>query len=175
VVAAPPPPRRTCAAALAATLGADASIGAAPDLAAGVTAGVELRSCDLSIAVEGQGSAPASRSVAGGGQVSSWAVLGAVVPCAYFGPFLGCAVAQGGALRVSSGGVADPRAEGTTAWAAGIRAGVLVPLTEAAFVRVRSDFLVAIEPIRLILHGEPAWVAPSVESTLGLDLGVRFR
>lgn len=158
-----------------ATFGAVASSGSAPDLAAGLSAGGHIRWRRLSLGVEGQVDAPASRSARGSGDVSAWPVLGAVVPCAYFGPFLACAVGQGGALRVSSGGVPDRRATWTGSWQAGARAGVLVLLGESVSLRIRSDLLVNLDRARLALRGAPVWTAPSLDSSLGIDAVVRFR
>ncbi|HTB77270.1 MAG TPA: hypothetical protein VK762_28695 [Polyangiaceae bacterium] len=169
------PPPATRPANFEATLGALVSSGSAPDLAAGLSAGAQVRWRHVSVGVEGQVEAPASRSVQGGGDVSAWPVLGAIVPCAYFGAFLACAVAQGGALRVSSGGVPDQRATWTALWQAGARAGVLIPVGEKVSLRVRSDLLVNLDRARLGLRGAPVWTAPSLDGSLGIDAVVRFR
>ncbi len=169
------PPPATRPADFEATLGAVASSGSAPDLAVGLSAGAQVRWRHVSVGVEGQVDAPASRSVQGG-DVSAWAVLGAVVPCAYFGPFLACAVAQGGALRVSSGGVPETHATWTGSWQAGARAGVLIPVGESLFLRVHSDLLVNLDRARLELRvGQVVWTAPLFDSSLGIDAVVRFR
>lgn len=120
--------------------------------------------------------APASRSLAGtgAGDVASWGVLGAIVPCAWFGPFEGCAMGHAGALRVSSDGAPDRSARWTTAWAAGARVGVLVHLDGAAFLRVHTDMLANITPVRLEIGGTNVWTAPRVESNVGMDVILRF-
>jgi hypothetical protein len=169
------PPPATRPANFEATLGALVSSGSAPDLAAGLSAGAQVRWRHVSVGVEGQVEAPASRSVQGGGDVSAWPVLGAIVPCAYFGAFLACAVAQGGALRVSSGGVPDQRATWTALWQAGARAGVLIAVGESVSLRVRSDLLVNLDRARLGLRGAQVWTAPSLDGSLGIDAVVRFR
>jgi hypothetical protein len=169
------PPPATSPADFEATLGALVSSGSAPDLAAGLSAGAQVRWRRISVAVEGQVDAPAARSVKGGGDVSAWPVLGAIVPCAYFGAFLACAVVQGGALRVSSGGVPDQRATWTALWQAGARAGVLIPVGESVSLRIRSDLLVNLDRARLGLRGAPVWTAPSLDGSLGIDAVVRFR
>ncbi len=169
------PPPATHPADFEATLGAVASSGSAPDLAVGLSAGAQVRWRHVSVGVEGQVDAPASRTVQGSGDVSAWPVLGAIVPCAYFGAFLACAVAQGGALRVSSGGVPDQRATWTALWQAGARAGVLIRVGESVSLRVRSDLLVNLDRARLGLQGAPVWTAPSLDGSLGIDAVVRFR
>jgi hypothetical protein len=157
------------------TLGAVASSGSVPDLAVGLSAGAQVRWRHVSVGGEGQVDAPSSRSAQGSGDVSAWPVLGAVVPCAYFGAFLVCAIAQGGALRVSSSGVPDQRATWTASWQAGARAGVLVPVGESLSLRVRSDLLVNLDRARLALRNEQVWTASSVGGSLGIDAVVRFR
>jgi hypothetical protein len=158
-----------------ATLGAVAASGSTPDLAVGLNAGAQVRWRHVSVGVEGQIDTPSSRSARGSGDVSAWPVLGAVVPCAYFGAFLACAVAQGGALRVSSGGVPDQRATWTASWQAGARAGVLIPVGESLSLRVRSDLLVNLDRVSLGLRGAPVWTAPLFGGSLGIDAVVRFR
>ena len=159
------------------TLGAVASNGSVPDLAVGLSAGAQVRWRHVSVGVEGQVDAPTSRSAQGkgSGDVSAWPVLAAIVPCAYFGAFLACAIAQGGALRVSSGGVPDQRATWTASWQAGARAGVLVPVGESLSLRVRSDLLANLDRARLALRNEQVWTASSVGGSLGIDAVVRFR
>jgi len=157
------------------TFGVLAAAGDAPDIAAGLDIGAQVRWRNVSIAVEGRVDAPATRAAKGGGDVSSWLALGAVVPCAYFGPFLACAVAEGGGVRVSSSGVPDRRAQWTGAWEAGGRVGVLVPVARGAFLRVRSDLLYNLDPTELELRGMPVWTATRFTSALGIDVVLRFR
>lgn len=170
-----PPPPATRRANFEATLGAVASSGGTPHLAAGLTAGAQLRWRRVSVGVEGQVDTPTSRSAKGGGEVSAWPVLGAIVPCAYFGAFLACAVAQGGALRVSGGGLPDRRATWTGSWQAGARAGVLIPLGESLSLRVRSDLLVNLDRASLGLRNTAVWIAPPLGGAIGIDAVVRFR
>jgi hypothetical protein len=169
------PAPKGCSGTFEASLGALASMGAAPDIAAGLSAGAALRWCDVSVGLEAQANAPATRSAQGGGDVSSLSVVAALTPCVYFGSLLGCALVQGGALRAESDGVPDRKTKWTDAVAVGARAAVLVPASDSLFVRVRSDWLANLDPIRLELRGNQVWTAPQVESSLGVDMLVRFR
>jgi hypothetical protein len=157
-----------------ANLGAVASSGIAPSLAAGLDLGGAFRVGILSLGVEGRIDAPASRSAAAGGSVSSWLLLGAVVPCAYFGAFLLCGVLQGGGMNASSDGVPDRRSTWTNAWLAGARAGVLVPVDGRFLFRVRVDALANLAPAALELGGTTLWTAPPVSASLGVDGVLRF-
>jgi hypothetical protein len=177
-VPTPAPPRpATSQAAFEASLGAVASNGDAPDIAVGLSAGVQVRWRHASFGIEGRVDAPAARSAQGknGGDVSAWPLLGAVVPCAYFGAFLACAVGQAGALRVSGAGVSDPQTKWMASWQVGARVGILLPVAERISLRVRSDLLVDVDRASLGLRGIPVWTAPLLGSSLGIDAVLRFR
>jgi hypothetical protein len=116
----------------------------------------------LSLALEGRIDAPASTSASGGGDVTSWLVLGSLVPCLHLGPVFGSGV---------------PHATSASApwWAAGGRVGVLFALSDDVMLRVRTDVLANIDRATLQLNGGTAWPAPPVATSLGADIVLHFR
>jgi hypothetical protein len=158
-----------------ASAGAVASTGVAPGPAVGLALGAALRWSTFSLGLEGRIDAPASATAPGGGEVSSWLVLGAVTPCVYLGPVFGCAVVQAGSAQTSSSGVADTRSQSLGWFATGGRLGVLFHMTADTLLRLRTDVVANLDPQTLRLNGGDAWPAPLVAASLGVDLVLHFR
>jgi hypothetical protein len=176
--AVPPPPMPAAAAravGIEPSVGAVASNGVAPSVALGVALGAALRWRSMSVAVEGRLDAPASTAAQGGGDVSSWLALAALVPCAYLGRLLACGLLQGGSMQASGNGVLNAQSRAAGWWAAGGRAGVLLPVAGEVILRPRVDVLADLSRATLVLNGRDAWSADPVAISLGLDVVLRFR
>jgi hypothetical protein len=157
------------------SLGAVASTGVAPDVAFGVALGAALRWRSFSVAVEGRVDAPASKAASGGGEVSSWLAVAAVVPCAYIGPALVCGVFQGGSMQASGSGVGNAQSRSVQWWAAGGRLGALFHVAGNLSLRARVDVLANLDRATLWLNGSEASRADPVPVSTGVDAVLRFR
>jgi hypothetical protein len=160
---------------LEASAGAVASRDFAPSVSLGVALGGAIRWPSLSVGVEARADAPASAAAPGGGQVASWIVLGALVPCAYLGPVLVCALVQGGAMHAYSQDVSNSLSRDVAWWAAGARLGALIPIGSDFFLRPRAEVLANLNRKTLEVNGQDAWTPEAVAESVGVDAVVRFR
>lgn len=145
----------------------------APGTVLGGTLGLDARWRWLSLGLEGLANAPSS-AVASAGGVSTWAGVGAVVPCVSFGPVFMCAVGQAGLLESSGRGTPGAHTGSSIWWAAGGRIGAEIHVHGSWLVRARVDLLADLSPTTLDLNGHPAWTAPDVAGTAALDGVWRF-
>jgi len=155
--------------------GAVASAGVAPAPAVGFSLSGGLRWPWFSLSLEGRVDAPASNSAPGGGEVTSWLVLGGVAPCLHLGPFFGCALAQAGSMQSFSSGTQNTQSGSAPWWTLGGRAGALVNLTGSTLLRMHADVVANLDPAALTLNGFTAWLAPPAAASLGADVVVHFR
>lgn len=155
--------------------GAVASGGVAPTLAAGLALGLGLRWHTFSLSLEGRIDAPAGGSAQGGGEVSSWLVLGGLAPCVHVGPLFGCVLGQAGSAQTSGSGVPGPLSGSAPWWAAGGRVGVLLPANDDLLLRVRTDVVANLDRATLQLNGSGAWTAPPVATSLAADVVLHFQ
>jgi hypothetical protein len=157
-----------------ASIGGGLALGMTPAPALNGTLGVALRVSWFSVGLEGLIDTPESaKATAGSGQVSSWPLIFALVPCGSFGPVFGCAVAQAGSLQSSAEGPGTFSKH--SVWGAvGGRVGAMLPVARPLFLRFRADLLGDISSSNLVLNGRSAWTAPVVAGTLGIDAVVRF-
>jgi len=158
-----------------ASAGAVASTGVAPGPSVGLALGAALRWRAFSLGLEGRIDAPASTTAPGGGEVSSWLVLGAVTPCAHLGPVFGCAVVQAGSAQTSGAAVPDARSQSLPWWATGGRLGVLFRVSQDTLLRVRTDVVANLDRMTLQLNGGDAWLAPPVAASLAVDMVLHVR
>jgi hypothetical protein len=172
VLPSPPPPPSWR---LEASAGAIASREFAPSVSLGVALGGAIRWPSLSVGVEARADAPASATAPGGGQVASWLVLGALVPCVYLGPVLGCALVQGGAMHAYSLEVSNALSRDVAWWAAGVRLGALIPIGGDFFLRPRAEILANLNRKTLEVNGQDAWEPEPVAESAGIDAVARFR
>ncbi len=180
----PPIPRRPHVeepaprARLMATFGVFAAYGAAPDLTAGLTAGVGMRLPTWSLSVEGRADLEARRAGTLGGEVKSSLLLGSLVPCLHHDPFVACVVGSIGAMRGAGAGV-DVASTDTTFYAAvGPRVGLEADLAAwggATFVlRGFVDVLATLVRTTLRIQAVDVWTTPPVAVLAGLALVGRF-
>jgi hypothetical protein len=168
--------RERSSVALGASAGAVASLGVAPGPAVGLSLGADARWDPVSLGVEGRIDAPASRRTDGlsGTTFSSWLVTATLAPCLHFHALLGCALAQLGSLQAS----ADVGAQATAPWlAAGVRAGVILPVGSHASLRLRADLLGNLDRVTMhvaTVDGVTQWKAPLFTASYGLEVAVPF-
>jgi len=164
-----PAPRRWS---LSPFVGADLleSVGTAPSPASGLSLYGGLRTGAFSSALELRADAPAAASASDGGSVSSWLLMGALVPCAHVAWASFCAVGEVGTLQAQSSGVSTTHAASTFAAFAGARAGVEVALSSAFSLQMRVDGLFNLHPPTLDLNSVPVWTAPPLAGTLGIGV-----
>jgi hypothetical protein len=93
-----------------------------------------------------------------------------LVPCLHLGVALGCALVSGVLVSAEGEGVDRPREDGALLWAVGARAGVEVPLSDWAYLRVHADASVPLRGVSLELDGEEVWTTPRVAARGGLGL-----
>jgi hypothetical protein len=156
------------------SLGFTAAIDVAPEPSLGGAIGAAVRWRSLSIGLEAFTAAPIASPAIGGGTVSSWPLLGAVVPCVHVGALFGCAVLQTGAVFASGDATSDARSTSTGWWAAGGRVGAMFPVSGPLLVRFRADLLGDMSRSILVFNGQDQWTAPVVAGALGVDAVVRF-
>jgi hypothetical protein len=179
--AAPTPPvvrpsdLHASATAFEASAGVAVSTGVAPGPAVGLALGAAARWRMLSLGLEGRIDAPSGKMAPGGGEVSSWLVLGAVAPCAHVAPFFGCALLQVGSAQTSGSGFPGTRSESLPWLATGGRLGVLFQVSEDVALRAHADVLANVDRQTLKLDGQDAWPAPLVTASLAIDMVLHFR
>ena len=176
--AAPPPPvvRTEDRLSFHAGLGSWLGLGVAPRPAAGMSGEVGIRWSPVSVSAELRWDPPASAEV-GGAQLSTWRVVGALVPCGHwsrksFGLF-GCAVVQAGEITGTSEGVPGASSQGEPYVAAGGRLGMelrLASLTPHLGLRLSGDMLGKVKGAAFVIRDQVAWRTPPLAGDLGLGV-----
>jgi hypothetical protein len=190
--ASPPPPLADVSAAplpeppsIALRLGVGAAIGlgvsparAAPGVALDV--GLRwLRWAPLSLALEGRAYPRATGPAdSGAARVTTGLYTGALVPCAHWSvvarlSLAGCALVELGALRVTSD-APHPVPSTFLHAAAGLRAGVEVPLIDHLALQATGDMLFTLRPSVALIYGARAWETPLVSASFGLGAVATF-
>jgi len=123
----------------------------------------------FSLALEGRYDLPASRSLAAA-TVETSLVFGALVPCAHYGVFAGCAVAAAGSLSASSRGVSVPRDDSTLHGAVGPRAALEVQVGPRVAIRANLDALFTLSQPTLELNGKEVYTLPRFSAGAGLGV-----
>jgi hypothetical protein len=179
-VAPPPPPRATVEPdplELHAGLGAWLSLGTAPRPAAGLSADFGLRWSPISLSAELRWDPPASAEVGGGARLSTWRLLGALVPCGHwsresFGLF-GCGVMQVGKLGATNESFVSAPGSSALYLAAGARLGAelrLTPLTPHLGLRVMGEMMATPSRGTIWIGDQPAWTMPRFSGGAGLGV-----
>jgi hypothetical protein len=148
---------------------ASSGVGPAPAFGLALVGGI--RGQRLSLGLDALVALPAGRPVQFG-NLSSWAVLATLAPCAQIGPSQTCAIAQVGTLQASGSSSESHR---SALWlAAGGRLGVLWPVEGSTMVRVRTDILGDLQRHAYWYGGVLAWTSPPVAFSFGLDVLAHF-
>lgn len=180
-IAAPGPPAEEPAPApaagprIVATFGAAFAgwVGAAPSASAGALIFGGVRFDRASLLLEGRGDLPSSSDVALGA-VSTSFLGGSVTPCYGYGWLLGCGVVTVGRIRAEGEGIARSRADSSLHAFAGLRGGVLVPLTSRVDLRVVADVLYLLTPLTLRIDFIDVYEMPALSAGLSAGAAVRF-
>lgn len=158
-----------------------ASAGTAPSLAPGVAIGATLALLPWSLSLELRADAPESQSRAaslGGGSVVSSMSAVDLVPCGNVSYFALCGLGMLGVTDAWGADITPQQARSTLFAAAGLRAGVELPLGASFFLRAHADGFFDLHRATLSLGQEApndVWSAPSVGGTLGIGVAHYFR
>jgi hypothetical protein len=154
-------------------LGGQVAIGVAPAPAAGLLLVGSGRHGDVSLGAEFRLDAPASRAVAGGADVESRLVAGALVPCFHYDPGSLCAVGTLGTIQATSDAAAS-RQDSALYAAAGLRVGTEWRLSPPLVLSTHADLLANLTRPTLELDGASVWKMPTFSGSLGLTLLASF-
>jgi len=170
---APPPERRVIAVSL--WLGPDLSFGTAPDPALGLQIDLRLRYGLGSLDLEARADLPASGGTSAQGQVSTYLVVGSLVPCVHWpAPVFACAVVTTGGFQESGVNLAVPRTASAPYLAAGARVGIEIPLSSHYFLLAHADALGVFLRHAVQIDGMNAFSLPALAGQVGLGAGVTF-
>jgi len=176
----PPPPARPAPAPVATeerpaapqpfvALAVLASIATAPVSSFGFTAGGGYRIGRFSLGAEARADIPSSGS--GAASVSSFLLLGTLLPCVHISVAFGCVAGSAGVITASSSGVAQPGTDRAVYGAIGPRVGAELPVSTHLGVRASVDLGVPLVDHSFVLAGVasttaytpfPVWVAVAV-------------
>jgi hypothetical protein len=127
-----------------------------------------------SLGLEVRGDLPAS-SAAGGGRVSSWLLLAALVPCAHRGIVSACGLIGGGVQRGAGHDLVAAREVTLPHVALGVRLALELPLGAHLFARLHADLLAPLVRGALQVDDRTAFAGAPVEGVVGGALGATFR
>ena len=160
--------------AVAIDAGAIGSWGAAPALALGVLARLELRWHSLSLGVEGRYEPPVSAITLGNAGVKTSLILAEVVPCFRYRLAMACGIAAFGGLRGEGIEIAHSQTDATFYAALGGRLGLEIHLIRWFWLTAHADLLGPLVHTTLQIDGRTAWETPTVSGALGLQVKARF-
>jgi hypothetical protein len=150
------------------------SFGTAPGAALGMTASVEVRSHDLSFAIEARGDWQASDNISGGGAVGASLRVGSVVPCFHARFWFVCGVGVIGSVQAASEGLPSKHADDALYVAAGARGGAELPLWGSLFLRPQVDVLANLARVELRVDDVRVWQAAPVSAVVGAGIVASF-
>lgn len=125
----------------------------------------------FSLGLEARIDVPVSRTY-GDGTITTYQLLGALVPCLSFGRFSGCAVASAGVLRASSTGLVGSTNVSAPMVALGGRLAVGFWPVGWLLLTPWLDVLVSLTRVTLAVDGAPVWSTPPLAGLLGLRLSL---
>lgn len=165
----PKPPAAPTTTAWSMSMGAETLLGPLPAITGAGTLGVALRAGFLTVGLEGRASGPAVVEIPTRGTILTFMLTGSMVPCLRGWAFEACAVGSLGTLRALGRGVDVPEAETLFYAAAGLRAAVLVPVSERFFLRPYVEIAFPVTEHTLALQRREVWIAPSAGAILGVS------
>jgi hypothetical protein len=155
-------------------LGAHAAAGTSPRVTAGVTGGVGFWLDPFSLRAEGRADLEKSEidEAGRGAAVQLYAV--SAVPCLHVGVVEACGVLTFGSLEASNIRLSGPPSESSFYAAAGLRPGILLPLTPNWLLEVRGELAATFTPLELRSAGAEIWSLSPVSGSLGTGFVVRY-
>jgi hypothetical protein len=127
----------------------------------------------VSVELEGRGLVPMTDDLAGRAvpvsEVRSGLLTLAGVPCVRFSFLLGCGVAEVGRRQFSVTYGATAATQDSLHLGAGLRAGVVFPLTRWFDLRGYADFTASITEADLVVNQQVRWVSPPVAAALAVS------
>lgn len=107
------------------------------------------------------------------GQVQTQLTLGSLDVCVAVQWVRGCVLADVGALRVTSSGLASPAHTAALYADLGARLAVELPVSRQLVVRPFLDIATPVARATVLVDGAPVWSSPAFSGTLGVALMVR--
>ncbi|MEO7329028.1 MAG: hypothetical protein ABI193_10645 [Minicystis sp.] len=160
-----------------AALGSWLGLGVAPRAAVGLSGEVGVRWRMVSLSGELRWDPPADVDVGGGARLSTWRLVGAVVPCGHWSRevwgLFGCGVVQAGKIWGTSEGVPGPATIGEPYVAMGGRFGVevrLAPITPHLGLRLSGDVLGNVQGVGFAIGDRARWQQTRVAGDVGLGV-----
>jgi hypothetical protein len=128
----------------------------------------------VSIEIAAIVSLPATTRRPDGAGFSQQLLLGSAAACATTARWIGCAVANAGAVRMGGQDIDRPATATVPVVEAGARVGLIQRLGSRAFVGAHADGMVNLIRWTASLDQVPVWTAPRFAAALSVDAGVRF-
>lgn len=165
-----PPPTLQLGVALATVLGS------APALTMGLRIETGLVWRHFALLLEGRADLPGYADVAREARVGTTLVAAALLPCARFETFYGCALFSGGAVLAEGQGFSPSRSEWVPYAGLGARVGLDFPLQSHFVVRTLAELQA---PLTRVVLADPVsdtryWSAPPVHGALGVGFLALF-
>lgn len=156
--------------------GAVASVGygTTPGVSSGGAVFAGVRRGRLSLRVDARLGLPGTEDATPTHGVRGSLLAAGLAPCVHFGVGMGCAVVVVGRFHGEGRGVDVPMEDDVVYAAAGLRAGVELPLGAHVFVPIHAEGLVPLTHERLRLDDRVVWESAPVTVAATLGLGVTF-
>jgi hypothetical protein len=156
-------------------VGPQAALGIAPSMAGQGRVFVGLRRGALSWEAGGEASYPMTFRRWGGSGFREMLIEASLAGCYHTGRWAGCVLGKAGQLRASGEKLDEPLSPTGFVAHAGARVAGSIDLSRRWFVTAHVDGLVLLTPRTIELGGFEIWKMPTVGTTTGLDLALRFR
>jgi len=158
------------------------AIGAGPSVGFGMSSGPALLGRvfgrlawpHVSLELGAIASLPATTRRPDGAGFSQQLLLASGAACGTSTRWTGCALVNGGAVRMAGENIDRPTSATVLVVQAGARAGIAQHLGRRAVVGAHADGLVNLTRWSGRLDQVPVWTAPPFAATLGVDVGVAF-
>jgi hypothetical protein len=135
-----------------------------------LSAGIELHLPHYSLGLEVRGNLPSHQTVPEGGTISTWQLVGAVVPCYRVGLFSGCGLIGVGAQWASGQGLQPSMSQITPYFAIGARIAADLPLESWLWVRPEVDLWVPTNRTTLTVADVFVWRTPAASPVVAVAL-----
>ncbi len=149
------------------------SLGVAPRMGGGFSAGIGIDFTTWSVDLEGRRDLPVTAAL-GRGTATTSLVTASVVPCLHRSVIAVCGVVSAGSLQASGGGVDQPTARSSLFLGAGVRAGVEWAALDTLAFYARFEVISPLIHATIRLDGDDVWSTPPVAGSLGGGLVAFF-